>query len=327
MVNTVMVNTARACLAIAWSAGVTSTAAAQPAPRADHHQHLFSPAYVALNASSVPVITARDLVRRLDSAGIRRALVLSVAYAWGSPARSVEDEYATVRAENDWTADQAARYPDRLRAFCGFNPLKEYALQELERCSQDPRLRHGIKLHFGNADVQLDDTAHVAQIRRIFNAANAHRMAIVVHLRANIARRRPYGPAQARIFLSEVLPSAQDVPVQIAHLAGTGPGYIEPGSDSVMAVLAEAVQRRDPGTRHLWFDVASSVDRDISPANAKLVVKRIRQVGVERILFGSDATAGPNLPPREAWAAFRALPLTRRELTRIASNVAPYLRW
>jgi predicted TIM-barrel fold metal-dependent hydrolase len=320
-------NTVRTCLAIACAAGFTSSAPAQPTPRADHHQHLFSPAYVALNASSVPVITARDLVRRLDSAGIRRALVLSVAYAWGSPARVVEDEYAKVRAENDWTAEQVARYPDRLRAFCGFNPLKEYALRELERCSHDPRLRHGIKLHLGNADVQLDDTGHVAQLRRVFRAANAHHMAIVVHLRANIARRRPYGPAQARIFLSEILPEAPDVPVQIAHLAGSGPGYVEPGADSVMAVLAAAVQRRDPRTTHLWFDVASSADRGISPANATLMVKRIRQVGTERILFGSDATAGSNLPPREAWAAFRALPLTRRELSRIANNVAPYLRW
>jgi ABC-type transport system substrate-binding protein len=56
-------------------------------------------------------ITARDVVALLDSASIRRAVVLSVAYIYGSPARTVDDEYAKVRAENDWTAAQAAQYP------------------------------------------------------------------------------------------------------------------------------------------------------------------------------------------------------------------------
>jgi predicted TIM-barrel fold metal-dependent hydrolase len=55
-------------------------------------------------------------------------------------------------------------------------------------------------------------------------------------------------------------------------------------------------------------------------------VKRIRQVGVDRVLFGSDAAVKPNLAPREAWEAFRKLPLTEVEFERIARNVAPYLR-
>lgn len=61
-------------------------------------------------------------------------------------------------------------------------------------------------------------------------------------------------------------------------------------------------------------------------ANAALVAKRIRQVGVERILYGSDAAVGDNLRPREAWAAFRRLALTEDEFDTIARNVAPYLR-
>ena len=96
----------------------------------------------------------------------------------------VEDEYAKVRAENDWTAAQAAAHPDRLVAFCGVNPLKDYALEEIDRCAKDPYLRMGLKLHFGNSDVQLDVPEQVAQLKRVFAAANAHRMSIVVHMRA-----------------------------------------------------------------------------------------------------------------------------------------------
>jgi len=56
------------------------------------------------------------------------------------------------------------------------------------------------------------------------------------------------------------------------------------------------------------------------------VVKRIRQVGAKRVLYGSDAAAGSNLRPREGWAAFRRLPLTQSEFTQIAHNLAPYFR-
>ena len=308
---------------------LTSTAAAQVAPVADHHQHVFSPTIVKLisSGSSGPQqLTASDVVAHLDTAGIRRGLLLSVAYMYGRPSRPVEDEYAKVRAENDWTAAQAAQYPKRLLAFCGFNPLKEYALAELERCSKDQNLKRGIKLHFGNSDVQLDNSEHLEQLRRVFRAANQHRMAIVIHVRASISLKRPYGAEQSRVFLEQLLPLVPNSHVQIAHLAGTGPGYDDPPADNALALLAEAVERRDPRTRRLWFDVASCVDANISPANAALVAKRIRQIGIKRILYGSDAAAGSNLRPRESWAAFRRLPLTEAEFKQIAKNVAPYLR-
>jgi uncharacterized protein len=298
------------------------------APAGDHHQHVFSPAAVVLidGLGGPASLGAADVVPLLDSAGIRRAALLSVAYMYGSPRRSVEDEYAKVRAENDWTTAQAALHPDRLVAFCGFNPLKDYALDELARCAGAPKPARGIKLHFGNSDVQLDDPNHVARLRQVFQAANARGMAIVVHLRASISQKRPYGAVQARVFLEELLPLAPAIPVQVAHLAGTGPGYDDPPADSAMAVLAEAVQRNDPRTRRLWFDVATVVDTGISPVQAALVARRIRQVGVERILYGTDAAIRDNLRPRQSWATFRSLSLTDDEIARIADNLAPYFR-
>ncbi|MGH9752446.1 MAG: amidohydrolase family protein [Blastocatellia bacterium] len=308
---------------------LASQAVGQVAPVADCHQHLFSPAIVSLlstGSGGPQTITARDVVTLLDSAGIRRATVLSVAYMYGSPARTVDDEYAKVRAENDWTGAQTAQFPERLRAFCSFNPLKQYALDELARCAREPNLRHGIKLHFGNSDVQLDNPAHVEQLRQVFRAANERRMAIVVHLRASISRNRPYGAAQARVFLEQLLPLVPDTTVQVAHLAGAGPGYDDPPADNAMAVLAEAVAQRDPRTRQLWFDVTTVAVPNLSAADAALVARRIRQVGVDKILYGSDAASGANLKPREGWAAFRQLPLTEEEFTKIAGNVPPYLR-
>jgi predicted TIM-barrel fold metal-dependent hydrolase len=299
---------------------------AQTVPAGDYHQHVFSAADIAMlgPASGLVPLDADQLIPLLDAAGIKRAVLLSIAYMAGSPARKVDDEVAKVRSENDWTAAQAARHPARLIAFCSFNPLKDYALAELERCAKTPGLDHGIKLHIGNSDVQLDDPAHVARLRQVFAAANAHGMAIVVHLRANIGRKRPYGAAQARIFLDQVMPAAPDVVVQVAHLAGSGPGYDDPPAQAAMAVLADAVENHDPHANNLWFDVASIVDRDIKPETAALVVKFIRQVGVGRVLYGTDSAQGPNLRPRESWAAFQKLPLSPAEFAHIAANVPPY---
>jgi predicted TIM-barrel fold metal-dependent hydrolase len=290
-------------------------------PLIDYHQHFFSPDLAAL--VSVDTIDADKLIRLLDSAGIRRALVLSTAYSWSNPRRNVENDYEHVRADNDWTAAQVARYPDRLRAFCSVNPIRDYALAELERCAKNPLLRRGLKLHIGNAALDYHNPQHRDQLRRVFQAADKRHMAIVIHMRTSSTRNIPYGRDEAQIFLDSILPAAPHVPVQIAHLAGSG-GY-DATTDSALAVFVDAVARRDPRVRRVWYDV-TTVCRGMTPEDAQLIARRIRQLGPERVLYGSDAAAGGNLPPREAWAEFLTLPLTEAEFRTIATNVAPYMR-
>jgi predicted TIM-barrel fold metal-dependent hydrolase len=272
-------------LFVAATVAAAAVSAAPRAPRVDHHQHVFSPELAALFGGGFKTINARDVIALLDEAGIERAVLLSAAYSYGRPSRNVEDEYAKVRRENDWTGRQAAEFPARLIAFCGFNPLKEYALRELERCAGDANLRHGIKLHIGNSDVRLDDAAHVAQLGRVFKAANDRGMALAIHLRASISLKRPYGPDEARILLEKLLPLAPAIPVQIAHFAGSGPGYEDPAAGTVMEVLAEAVARGDPRTRNVWFDIATIVGREPPPETAALIGRRVR--------LASDRAASP----------------------------------
>jgi predicted TIM-barrel fold metal-dependent hydrolase len=263
-------------------------------------------------------VTADQLIARLDEAGIAQAVVLSGAYGFASPAAPPGgDEYARVRAENDWTAEQVARYPARLVGFCAFSPIREYAVAELERCAGPLRLR-GLKLHLGNSGVDVRNPAHVEQLRRVFRAANRLRLPVTIHLRTPDPS---YGREHSLIFLGQVLPEAPDVPVQVAHLAGTGPGY---GSDEALAPLAEAIAAGDPRTRNLYFDLATNVTPTISAESARLVAQRIRQIGTERILFGSDLD--PASSPRREWGTFRGMiPLTDAEFRAIADNRLPYL--
>jgi predicted TIM-barrel fold metal-dependent hydrolase len=298
-----------------------------PAPVIDSHQHLFSPAAAALvtgNPNS-PGISARNLIALLDAAGIQRALVLSVAYTWGKASRApVENEYEHVKAENDWTAQQVAQYPDRLRAFCSFNPLKPYALEELARCHKDRQLRYGLKLHFGNSDVDLANPNDVAQVRKVFKAANRYHMPIVVHLHTSIDKKRKYGADQARVFVNELLAAAPDVQVQIAHLAGAG-GY-DAATDSALSVFTDAIARHDSRMKNVWFDTTAVVEPNMSPDELQRITARIRQIGVKRVLYGSDAATGPLMYPKAGWAAFQRLPLTADELRVIATNIPPYMR-
>ena len=290
-------------------------------PLVDHHQHLFSPDLAKLVGTET--LDAAKLIALLDSAGIRKALVLSTAYSWSNPSRNVANDYEHVKADNDWTAAQVAKYPHRLRAFCAVSPVRDYALTEIARCAANPLLRRGLKLHIGNSGADYHNPQDVEKLRQVFRAANAHHMAIVIHMRASISKGLPYGRAEAQIFYDSILPFAPNVPVQIAHLAGAG-GY-DSTTDAAVSVFVDAIARHDRATRRLWFDV-TTVTRSATPDDLTRIATRIRQLGIKRVLFGSDAAAGGNLAPRESWAEFLKLPLTPDEFRRIANNVAPYMR-
>lgn len=295
------------------------------APLVAYHQHLASGAIDAL----IPGIAydADRLVQELDRAGIRRGVVLSVAYMFGDDRRQVDDEEAKVRAENDWTAAQIAHWPDRLVGFCGVNPLRHYSVAELNRCTRLPNMI-GLKLHFGNSGVSLRNPDHLERIQAVFRAANSRRSPIIVHMRAREGT--PFGREDAEIFLREVLPLAPDSVVQIAHLAGAG--YYPDYADEAMRVFSDAIGANDRRTHHLYFDVTGIAGFGIAgevmtSENRTLIAQRLRQVGLDRVLFGSDLPFGENPAPREAWEIFREkAPLTEAEFRDIADNIAPFMR-
>jgi predicted TIM-barrel fold metal-dependent hydrolase len=314
----------RIALLLAATIILTASPLAQSQPSTDYHQHLFSPAS-HLRAPQVQSFSTADLIPLLDAAGIKRAVILSLAYQYSNPnLPPIPDEYTKVRAENDWTAQQVAQFPGRLWAFCSVNPLKSYALQEIERCSHDPYLRTGLKMHFGNSDVDLDNPQHLAQLRRIFAAADQRHMAIVVHMHSSVTRKRPYGAKEARVFLTQLLAAAPHVTIQIAHLTGSGT-YDDPATDQALSVFIEAIRRHDPHMQHVYFDISGVAGFGHWAEKKNLIATRIRQIGVHRILWGSDSSYGGGLTPLETLRAYQALPLTKQEFHTIDSNIPPYL--
>ena len=264
---------------------------------------------------------ADQLLEELDDAGIQRGVVLSTAYWDGDPRHefTAAEAEAKTRADNDWTVAQVSKYPDRLVAFFGVSALAGYAAREIARCASLPHVK-GIKTHFANAGVDLVNPEHVAKVRRFFQAANANRMAVVVHART----RGRFLPQHARIILDSLFSAAPDVPIQIAHM-GSASGQ----PDEATAVFADAIVANDPRARNLYFDITQTVVTDGSQTNEQLagIAASLRRIGLDRIFFGTDMTGpGGNPPPREHWKAVRRLPLTDAELRVLAANVPPYLK-
>jgi predicted TIM-barrel fold metal-dependent hydrolase len=306
------------------AACATTPAAAPVPPRTsplvDYHQHLVSPAFAPI--VKLPERDGAALVRELDAAGIERAVVLSVGYSFADERKGLSDPDRLTREQNDWTSAEVTRNAPRLIGFCSANPLRPVALEELERCLGLPGMI-GFKLHFGNAGVSLRDPAHLARIQQVFTLAQRRRAPVLVHMRARGGSN--YGAEDAHLFLDKVVPTAPDIEIVVEHFGASGPGY-PPQNDEVMAVFAAAAEKKDPRMGNVYFDAATNVTDEITPADAALVAQRIRQVGPGRVLYGSDLSP-PGGSIRRGWEIFRAkVPLTAEELQQIANNRTRFAR-
>jgi predicted TIM-barrel fold metal-dependent hydrolase len=115
------------------------------------------------------------------------------------------------------------------------------------------------------------------------------------------------------------------------HLASTQSNcfrnLVIPKAEDAFEVYANAAANSDPLMKNVFVDVASMVTRNTRPETLELVARRLRQFGLRRVLFASDrAPGGANDAPKDAWEAFRRLPLTEQEFRTVAENVAPYMR-
>jgi predicted TIM-barrel fold metal-dependent hydrolase len=181
----------------------------------------------------------------------------------------------------------------------------------------------GIKLHFGNAGVSLREPAHAARLVEVYSLAERKGVAVLAHMRARGGSN--YGAEDARLFLDKLVPAAPSVELVVAHFGGSGPGY-PPQADSVMAVFAAAADRKDARMRNVYFDVATAVASETTPQEAAQVAQRIRQIGVEHVVYGSDLSP-PGGSIRAGWEIFRdRVPLTAAELRTIAGNVTRFAR-
>lgn len=312
------------------------------APPADHHVHIRSEAssralarlQEALSGQEMeppPPTEAEHAIALLDSAGIERGTLLSLAYFFGIPDVDFENEYERVRAENDFVIEEAAQFPDRLLAFCSVNPFADYARREMERCARNDSA-HGLKLHLANSQVDLREADDVAVLSETFQQAERLDLPVVVHL---FTRNPDYGARDVQIFTDSVLSTVPDLPVQIAHLGAAGP--FDATTDSVVAAFRREIDDHpDLFDDDVVFDLGATAlnpDRflaqgdtaraeEIEVSNARLA-RHVDQLGPRRIVFGTDWIGGARRPPTYV-ELFQRL-LGEETVRTVFTNTAPYL--
>lgn len=301
-------------------AGCATTPGEVGLPRVDYHQHLVSPAFAPI--VGFPAVDGPAAVARLDEAGVEKAVILSVGYSFADERKGLTDPDALTRRENDWTSEQVVAGRGRLIGFCSANPLREAALGEIERCLSLPGMR-GIKLHLGNSGVSLRRPDHADRIGEVFALAERSRVAVMVHMRARGGEN--FGAPDAEVFLDRIVSRAPHVEIVIAHLGATSPGYPDQ-NDEVMAVFGAAAERGDRRMENLYFDAAANLTSETTPEEAEKIRRRIRQIGVERFLYGSDLVGPPRTLAGD-WGLYRSkLGLTDAELHTITRNRTRFSR-
>lgn len=269
-----------------------------------------------LENHSPPAVYADDAVRALDQAGVAKGVILSCAYLYGLKSLNLSDGEITrlSRMENEFTAREVRKFPSRLIGFLSVDPLQSSALDELNHWKDDTTFR-GLKLHFTASSVDLHQPDQREKVSAILAAAAARRLPLVIHIGGG-----SFGPEQAELFITQVLPSAKGSWVQIAHGAGGLP-LERDNHVQVLRVFADHIARQDPATEHILFDLSFvPAPGEDSAAVAALRIE-IRRIGVKRFLFGSDFNVEFPLP---AIDRLKLLDLNAAEFSTIQSNCAPW---
>jgi len=292
-----------------------------PAWRADHHMHVASPKLCALigeclESNNPPAVFAADTIAALDQAHISKGVILSCAYLYGLPSFHLKpaEIAAKARLENEFTAAQVAKYPDRLVGFLSVDPLTDSAIDEIRHWHGNKQLI-GLKLHFTASAVDVRSGVQRRKVAEVIAAAATEPLPMVIHVGGG-----KFNAADAELFIRDVLPGAGSSWIQIAH-AGGGLPRENDNNLAVLRTFADHILRDDPATRQVLFDISYVPAPDETPRATAALLQQMRRIGMNRFLFGSDFNV---LTPLEQIKDIEKLGLTKQELQTLRQNCAPW---
>lgn len=295
--------TAIAILGVSCLVAVTPNAAAQtvevkvdPFDGFDNHVHIMSPSLVAFwKKAGVPFSKPdsaysdpAEIARRLGTSKLK---LVSMAYVWGHPEfGEIEDEEQKVRSENDFVLAAARSIGPKARAYCGVNPLKDYATDEVNRCAG--KRVEGIKLHFNANQVYLTEPEHVKKLFGVFDQGSKLGLRFLIHFDNSHPKT---GRKDVEIFFREILAKTKGTRIQIAHF-GTSGGFTAKTREIVDAFLEFDSRKNALSGRHrIKFDISAvALDKDsegvskLTDDEFKRLAVYVRKIGLERVVFGTD---------------------------------------
>ncbi|MCA1788780.1 MAG: amidohydrolase family protein [Thioalkalivibrio sp.] len=304
---------------------------------ADHHVHVLSPELVRdWKSLGVPFSRPDSAYTSVEAIFQVRpdvqAFLVSMAHIYGSEefrgalGLSLEEEHARVRRANDHVAQEVARAPQRFVGFCSVSLLRPYAASEIERCRSELELV-GLKLHLPSSGVRLGNRQHRRMLAEVAARAEQEQRPLLLHL---VAAEREIEEEEVRGFVDEVVRPHPQLELYLAHMGGNG-GYrisAQRVVDAFVAFFAEGEALRQ---RPIYFELSASLltrQTDGVPASSgadiQVLARDLRQLGLQRVLFGSD------YPVFDGEAYSRALrehlPLSSAEFTQVLGNRGPALK-
>ncbi len=262
----------------------------------DGHVHILSPELIKIWKGlgipfSRPDEYYQDINVILKNAGSSRVDLISMAHVYSSGEfGGFKNERELVERENTYVAAVRDKYPARVRAFCSVDPLRDYALDELERCRSRLRM-DGIKLHHNANQVYLTVPEHLAKVKQVFEFAAQHKMPILMHF-DNSHRR--FGERDVGLLVDSILNELKPVRLTIAHF-GTSGGF-NARTKAVIDAFRYQLRTNPKLRKHkIFFDISAvALDKDsegvrkLTDGEFEELSNYVRRLGFERISFGTD---------------------------------------
>jgi len=295
-------------------------------PQTDGHVHILSPELIKIWKGlgipfSRPDEYYSDIGAILSNTAVRRIDLISMAHVFSSEEfGGFKNERELVEKENSYVAAARDKHPGKTRAFCSVDPLRDYSLDELERCRTTLRT-DGIKLHHNANQVYLTVPGHLAKVKRVFQFAADNRLPILLHF-DNSHRR--FGKPDVDLLVGSILKDIKPIDIRIAHF-GTSGGFDQRTRGFLNAFIDQLATEPTLKKHRITFDISAvALDKD-SEGVRRLTVEEfgvlrryIQRLGPERISFGTDY---PLYTPAEYAAILKGrVGLTDREMRSILKN-------
>ncbi len=220
-----------------------------------------------LTGASPPASGADEYLALLDEANVEKGMLAPLAFH-----QKAAPDDAAMSAENDFGAEEVAKFPDRLIGFCGINPLYAGALAEIDRClGLDGMV--GIKLQMPLSKVDLTNADQIAALAAIFDEAEENDAPVQLHSRTPADP--PYD-AIAFANLSGIITAHPDVRVLHSHCGG----FI----DEATRQLWLGGMRPNADTSFLDLSICLNQFVDAPLSKRELIVWQLRKWGIERVL-------------------------------------------
>ncbi len=286
------------CLSIFFSCNIQekSTTDSFDTIKFDSHVHLMSPELIKYwKEIGIPFSKTESNYSNVDTilnnTPAKYINLIGMAYVYGNPEYYQGSDGAQKMAnENNYLLEVSQKYPNRIVPFFAVDPLKEYAIDELDRC-YTINSNSGLKLHFNASQVYLTEPEHLKKVKQLFIKASAYKLPILLHFDNWHPK---FGKPDIEILVDSILNKINPIELQIAHF-GTSGGFNEKTKRFIDAFVDLKDKGRIPTKHKITFDISAVALDKNSEGVSKLteeefieLSKYVHKIGVKNIVFGTD---------------------------------------